>query len=64
MQIIIEIPDEDVPNKQDIMKIDLHFINGEVCECTYPYIVLPKGHDRLIDADKSKHALYVVYQQS
>ena len=51
MQIVIDIPDEDVPNKQEIMEIDLHFIDGEVCECTYPYIVLPKGHGRLIDAD-------------
>lgn len=51
MQIVIEIPNEEVPNKQEIMEIDLHFIDGEVCECTYPYIVLPKGHGRLIDAD-------------
>lgn len=52
MQIVIDIPDEDVPNKQEIMEIDLHFIDGEVCECTYPYIVLPKEHEDLIDGDK------------
>lgn len=41
MKIVIDIPDEDLPNKQDIMEIDLHFIDGKVCECTYPYTVLP-----------------------
>lgn len=51
MQIMIEIPNEEVPNKQEIIDISLHFIAGEVCECSYPYIVLPKGHGRLIDAD-------------
>ena len=42
MQIVINIPEEDVPRVQAIMTIDLHFIDGEVCECTYPYEVLPK----------------------
>lgn len=49
MQIVIEIPDKEVPSKQEIMDISLHFIDGEVCECTYPYTVLPKGHGRLIE---------------
>lgn len=52
MQIVIEIPEKDVPNSQEIMTIDLHFIAGEVCGCSYPYMVLPKGHGRLIDADE------------
>ena len=51
MQIVIDISDEDVPNKQEIIDISLHFIAGEVCECSYPYIILPKEHGRLIDAD-------------
>lgn len=51
MQIVIEIPDKDVPNKQEIIDISLHFIAGEVCECRCPYMVLPKGHGKLIDAD-------------
>ncbi len=51
MQIVIKIPNEEVPNNQEIIDINLHFIDGEVCECSYPYIVLPKGHGRLIDAD-------------
>lgn len=51
MQIVIDIPNEEVPSKQEIIDINLHFIAGEVCECTYPYMVLPKGHGRLIDAD-------------
>lgn len=49
MQIVIDIPDYKIPEKQDIISVDIHFIDGEVCECTYPYIVFPKGHGRLID---------------
>lgn len=49
MQILIDIPNEEVPNNQEIIDINLHFIAGEVCECSYPYIVLPKGHGRLIE---------------
>jgi len=52
MKIVIDIPNEEVPNKQEIIDVTLHFIDGEVCECTYPYIVLPKGHGALIDVDK------------
>lgn len=50
MQIMIDIPDEKVPVTQELMYIGLHFIDGKVCECTYPYIVLPKDHGILIDA--------------
>lgn len=49
MQIVIDIPNEDIPKNQDIMTVDLHFIDRVVCECTYPYIVLPKGHGDLVD---------------
>lgn len=52
MQIVIEIPDNEIPTKQDIVTVDLHFIDGKVCECDYPFMELPKGHGRLIDADK------------
>lgn len=52
MQIIIDIPNEEVPNKQEIIDISLHFIAGEVCECSYPYIVLPKGHGDLVDRNE------------
>ena len=54
MQIVIDVPEKDVPNSQEIMTINLHFIAGEVCECSYPYMVLPKGHGRLIDESKIK----------
>ena len=43
MQIVIDIPNEEVPNKQEIIDISLHFIAGEVCECSYPYIILPEN---------------------
>ena len=37
MQILIEIPDSEVPTKQEVVSVDLHFIDGKVCECTYPF---------------------------
>lgn len=37
MQIVIDIPNKDIPQKQDILTVDLHFIDGNVCECTYPF---------------------------
>ena len=52
MKLLIDIPNADIPKTQDIVDISIHFIDGEVCECTYPFKVLPKGHGRLIDADK------------
>lgn len=51
MQLVIDIPEKDVPKRQELMTINLHFIAGEVCECSYPYKVLPKEHGRLIDED-------------
>lgn len=32
--------------------MDLHFIDGHICECTYPFKELPKKHGRLIDASE------------
>ena len=52
MKLLIDIPNADIPKTQDIVDISIHFIDGEVCECTYPFKVLPKGHGRLIDADE------------
>lgn len=37
MKILIDIPDSDVPKKQELISVDLHFIDGKVCECTYPF---------------------------
>ena len=52
MQIIIEIPNSEIPKQQDFIEIPLHFIDGTVCEAGgYGFDVLPKGHGRLIDAD-------------
>lgn len=52
MQILIDILEDDIPSEQALMTIYLHFIDGKVCECSYPHKILPKGHGRLIDADK------------
>ena len=37
MRVIIDIPDSEVPKKQEIMSLDLYFIDGKVCGCTYPF---------------------------
>lgn len=54
MQIVIDIPNNDIPSKQNVINLDLHFIDGHICECTYPFKELPKGHGRLIDIEKLK----------
>jgi hypothetical protein len=52
MQIVIEIPEFEIPKRQDIIEIPLHFIDGDVCEAGgYGFDVLPKGHGRLKDVD-------------
>lgn len=56
-KIIIDIPDNEVPKRREIVEIGLQFMDGEVCECTYPFQVLPKGHGRLIDADETLKAM-------
>ena len=51
MKLVIDIDDKDIPKRQDAMDIHILFIDGEVCDCDYPFIELSKGHGRLIDAD-------------
>ena len=51
MQIVIDIPNSDISLKQNVITLDLHFIDGHICECTYPFKELLEGHGRLIDAD-------------
>ena len=41
MKIIMEIPDNDIPKGHAIISANLYFINGKLCQCTYPFIVLP-----------------------
>lgn len=53
MQIVIDIPDSDIPKKQEIIEVPIHFIDGTVCEAGgFGFDVLPKGHGRLKDADE------------
>ena len=37
MDILIHIPSEDIPTKQDMIDVSLHFIDGHVSSCTYPF---------------------------
>lgn len=39
MMLTINIPEEDIPKRQEIKIIEVHFIDGQVCGCTYPYEV-------------------------
>jgi hypothetical protein len=39
MKITIDIPQEAIPDRQDIISVDIHFIDGQVCECDYPFEV-------------------------
>ena len=52
IELVIKIPESEIPKQQDIIEIPLHFIDGKVCEAGgYEFDVLPKGHGKLIDAD-------------
>ncbi len=44
MWIAIEIPDKDIPQRQDTIDVYLSFIDGQVCECNYPFSQLKTGN--------------------
>ena len=51
IELVIKIPKECIPTRQDVMNIQLHFVDGKVVEASgYGFAVLPE-HGRLIDAD-------------
>ena len=50
MQIVIDVPEEDIPKHQDVIDIHLHFIDGHIVDADeYGFAELPKGHGDLID---------------
>ena len=56
MKLVIDIPESEIPKKQSIIEIPLHFIDGKVCEAGgYGFDVLPKGHGELIERDKIEY---------
>ena len=56
MQIVIDIPDDTIPTKQEIIDTYIHFIDGTVCEVGgYGFMVLPKGHGDLVDRNSITH---------
>jgi len=57
MQIVIDIPDTEIPIGRAMDTITLFFKNGYVCKCNYPFRVLPKGHGKLKDMDDIYEAL-------
>ena len=38
MKVIIDIPDNEIPTKQDIISVELHCMDGKICACKYPFI--------------------------
>lgn len=63
MQVIIDIPESDIPKQQCIIEIPLHFIDGKVCEVGgYAFNVLPKGHGVLKDVTNLMRGLYTDIQ--
>lgn len=58
MKVVIDIPDNEIPKKQDIINIPLNFCGGEVCQAGgYGFMVLPKGHGDLIDREVAKEEM-------
>ena len=58
MRILLDIPDSNIPKKQEIITVPIHFIDGIVCEAGgLGFYELPKGHGRLIDADEAIETL-------
>ena len=53
MDILIRIPDKEVPKQQKLVPIDLHFVDGHLTEASgYGFQELPKGHGDLKDVTK------------
>ena len=42
MLVLIDIPDKDIPKRQDMLEIDIMFIDGHISQCTYPFEVLKR----------------------
>ena len=62
MQIVIDIPNKDIPKHQEVIDIRLHFIDGHIVDADgYGFVELPKGHGRLIDADELMKNWYGEY---
>lgn len=45
MRFIVDMPDELIPQKQEIVSIDLYFMDGKLCGCTYPFEELKADDD-------------------
>lgn len=59
IELVIKIPESEIPKQQDIIEIPLHFIDGKVCEAGgYEFDVLPKGHGDLVDIQPLMRGLY------
>ena len=40
MQVVIEVPENEIPTKQDIISVAIHFMDGKIVECDYPFTEL------------------------
>ena len=59
MQIVIEIPDEEIPKHQGIIDISLSFVDGKVTDAHgYGFCQLPEHHGDLKDINELKKNIY------
>lgn len=53
MKLIIDIPDTDIPKRQDMLEIDIMFIDGHISQCTYPCNILYKDPVKALENIKN-----------
>ncbi len=65
IELVIKIPETEIPKQQDIIEIPLHFIDGKVCEAGgYEFDVLPKGHGDLKDMGNLQYVFDLTREDS
>lgn len=60
MELIIKIPDYEIPKRQEIVSIGVHFIDGKICECTYPFKEVKTAETELEEIKKEISDIYCV----
>ena len=59
MKIVIDIDDNETPKRQEIVSVNIHFIDGKVCSCDYPFQLLSEVLDSIKGeiVDRAKRAM-------
>ena len=45
MKIVIDIPDNEIPTKQDIISVELNCMDGKICACNYPFVEMKEDNE-------------------